>query len=523
MTSDLPLVIQKMLQPQFYPHPVVEPIQLIQTHISFVILTGDYAYKVKKSVKFGHWLDYSTLEKRYHFCQEELRLNQRTAPDIYLEVLPIYQTAQGVELHTCNSEEIIEYTLKMQQFSQNCLFTDLLENDKLTEKHLEFLGKELAKFHQKAGVNESILKFGEIAQIKAGIEENYQQTQKYIGNLQPLDHAQEIKTYTDSFFNDKSEIFINRIKKSKIRECHGDLHLKNIAWYQDQAILFDCIEFNQEFRNVDVMYDVAFTVMDLQFRQQENLANIFLNTYLEQTGDWEGLQVLPLYLCRQAYVRAKVNSLISDDLTVTESQREQAARTAMEYYQLAWEYTQLLRLRSGQGSSGRLILMSGLSGSGKSTVARYLAHHLGAIHIRSDAVRKHLAQVPLYERGDTSIYQPKMTQKTYNRLLELGILLANQGYSVILDAKYDQQVFRDKVIALAQSLELPLQIFYCTAPIHVLRKRLQQRKGDIADATEQILFSQQIKAEPFTEAEQPYVKTIDTTQGLEQQLWKEWL
>ncbi|NEQ68185.1 MAG: AAA family ATPase [Symploca sp. SIO2D2] len=288
------------------------------------------------------------------------------------------------------------------------------------------------------------------------------------------------------------------------------------------------------------MYDVAFTVMDLEERGwvrenrsgetsqqrrgrgdaetqgmeildkisftqggQRNLGNAFLNTYLEQTGDWEGLPVLPLYLSRQAYVRGKVTSFLIDDPAIPQQAKQEAMATASKYYRLAWEYSKI--------HQGRLFLMSGLSGSGKTTVARQLARHLGAIHLRTDAVRKQLAGIPLEQRGGKELYTEAMSQKTYDRLLELGIMLANEGLTVILDGKYDRQNLRGKAIQQANEHQLPLQIIHCTAPESVLRDRLTARTGDISDATADLLQSQQAAAEPFTDAEQSLVTTLDTT------------
>ena len=293
-----------------------------------------------------------------------------------------------------------------------------------------------------------------------------------------------------------------RRESHKIRECHGDLHLRNICLWQDKIQLFDRIEFNEPFRFVDVMYDVAFAMMDLDARGRSDFGNIFLNTYVEQTGDWEGLQILPLYLSRQAYVRAKVTSFLLDDPAIDEQSKQEATKTAANYYRLAWEYA--------QSKQGRLILMSGLSGSGKTTVARELAKRIGAIHIRSDAVRKHLAGISLNQRGTDDLYTPQMSEKTYARLLELGVMLAKEGFPVILDAKYDRLSLRSQAIAQAQSHQLPLKILHCTAPIEVLSDRLGERSQDISDATPDLLKQQQASAEDLTDSERAYLISIDT-------------
>lgn len=501
-------LLEQMQQPEFYPHPVQEPIAVIQTHASAVFLTGDYAYKLKKPVDFG-FLDYSTLNKRHYFLEQELQLNQPVAPDIYLEVLPIIQA--GSRLLLDGNGEPIEYVLKMAQFPQENLFINMFEAGKLTAYHLAELGKVVAKFHDAAATNEYITSFGEVEKIKESIDENYELTSKYIGLAQTRKQYDETKKFTDDFLQENRALFKDRQELGKIKKCHGDLHLKNICWWHNKIQLFDRIEFNKSFQFVDVIYDVAFTVMDLEARKRRDFSNLFLNTYFEQTGDWEGLQVLPLYLSRQAYVRAKVNSMLLDDTAISAQQKQEAIATAANYYRLAWEYT--------QKKIGKLLIMSGLSGAGKTTVARELAHQIGGIHLRSDAVRKHLAGLPLDCRGGSDLYSPKMTEKTYNRLLELGKLLIGQGYNVILDAKFDKRNWRKKAISIAQSCQVPLRIIHCTAPLKVLGDRLKNRTGDISDATPSLLAQQQETAEPFTEEEETYLITVDTSQPD----WLNWL
>jgi uncharacterized protein len=503
----IPVLIEQMLLPGFYPHGVTGQVELIQTHISYVLLTGDFAYKLKKPVNFG-FLDFSSLDKRKHFCEEELRLNQRGAGELYLEVLPL--TQDGDKYYLNGAGDIVEYVLKMRQFPQETLLSEMFEQGTLNESHLEELGRVVAKYHEKAAIDDYIKSFGEVHNVRASIDENYQQTTGYIGRAQTQSQYDETKLYTDTFFAERPQLFESRITSNYIRECHGDLHLRNIALWQNKMLVFDCIEFNEPFRFVDVMYDVAFTVMDLEARQRKNLGNAFLNTYLEETGDWEGLQVLPLYLSRQAYVRAKVTSFLLDDPGVPATVKEEAAKTAGGYYKQAWDYT--------KPRQGQLILMSGLSGAGKSTVARYLARKSAGIHIRSDAVRKHLAGIPLMEKGTDEIYTPEMTEKTYARLLDLGVLLASQGFTVILDAKYDKVQLRSAAISQAEKHQIPLTIINCTAPYSVLKERLKNRSGDIADATADLLTSQVEQAEAFTPSEQQKVKILDTTQPYDAQL-----
>lgn len=510
----LPDLIQHMLQPEFYPHPVTQPIQLVQTHVSYILLTGDFAYKVKKPVNFG-FLDFSTLAKREHFCHEEIRLNQRGAAELYLEVLPITQVGDRFQL--AQTGDPVEFTVKMQQFPAGTLFSDLFEQNQLSAELLIRLAKELATFHRQGAIDDYIRSFGEVAQIRQAFDENYDQTLSYIGGPQTQQQFNETRQYTDRLFTEKSDLFRQRIQQNWIRECHGDVHLRNIALWNDKILLFDCIEFNEPFRFVDTMFDIAYIMMDLDARNRSDLSNVFFNAYIEQMGDWAGLQVLPLYLSRQSYVRAKVTSFLLGDSSIPAPVRQDAAATATRYYRLAWEYTRSPLGTASESYGGTIYVMAGLSGSGKSTVAQTLARQIGAVHMRSDAVRKHLAGIALEDQGSDAVYSPEMTQKTYDRLLQLGTTLAAQGYPVILDAKYDRQSLRQALIQAVQAMpNLKLQILYCDVPLTTRQTWLHQRQGDISDATVDLLPKQHM--EPFTETEQPFVTTIDPTQNLESQL-----
>ncbi len=503
--SSLPALIQQMQSPEFYPHDVETPIRLIQTHISYILLTGEYAYKVKKPLDFG-FLNYSTLEKRAHFCQEELRLNQRGAADLYLNVMPI--TQDGEAYHLGRDGEAVEYAIKMQQFPQDTLLNQLFERGELTEELLKELAIAVAEFHKISHTDDYIQSFGTVKSIRAAFDENYEQTEHYIGGPQTQRQFDETRAYTERFFKEREDLFKRRVQEGWVRECHGDLHLGNICYWNGRLYLFDCIEFNEDFRFVDVMFDIAYIVMDLEMQGRTDLSALFLSTYVEQTGDWDGLDVLPIYVNRQSYVRAKVTSFMLGDPSVNEQTKAIASAKAAKYYALAWQYT--------RPKQGRVILMAGLSGSGKSTNARYLAKKLGAVQIRSDAVRKHLGGVPLDQKGGDDLYTPEMTQKTYGRLLELGMSLATEGYSVILDAKYDRVTLRERAIAQANAKGIPLYIVYCDAPMEVRRDRLQSRSGDIADATVALVPKQVF--EDFTSDERSYVVTLDTTQDTAPQL-----
>jgi uncharacterized protein len=525
MDATLPDLIRQMLQPGFYPHPVEEPIQLLQTHISYILLTGEYAYKVKKAVEFG-FLDFTTLENRHHFCHEELRLNQRLSPELYLAVLPIVQDSDRYCLGTTDidSNTVVDYTVQMRQFPQESLFSHLFEQDKLTPAMMQELGILVAQFHGQAEINADMQGYGSLDAIQKVATSNYGISEEFIEGgfgtdrrfTQTQQQYNETQQFTTQFFTQHSDWFVQRQVEGKIRDCHGDLHLNNVCFYPEKIRIFDCIEFNPAFRIIDVIYDVAFLVMDLEFQGRADLANLFLNTYLEQTGDYWGAALLPLYLSMRAYIRGNVNSLALKDSAISDADKAGFLQRGKAYYHLAWDYT--------QRSQGRLLLMSGLSGSGKSFIARQLAQRLNALHLRSDAVRKHLSSTPLFQRGDTNgtlgsgIYTREMTAKTYDYLLELGLFLAQQGWIVILDAKYDRHSLRQAALAAATAAQLPIHFVQCTAPLSVLRDRLQKRTGDIADATADMLDDQIKNAEPLTGVEEAIATTLQTDRPLEPQL-----
>ena len=342
----LPPIIQQMLSPDFYRHSVTEPIRLMQTHVSYVLLTGDYVYKLKKAVDFG-FLDYSTLDKRRHFCEEELRLNQTGAGSLYLSVVPITSADDGDRVELDGNGEPVEYAVKMKQFPQSALLSEQFEQGLMDEVKVRSLAKTVASFHTNTQTSDHIRSYGTIAAIRQSIDENYDQTVVFTGEGGPdstVDKPQtqkqfdETKAYTDRFFETEQALFQKRLDQDKIRACHGDLHLGNICEWNGKILLFDCIEFNEPFRFVDTMFDVAYIVMDFEVAGREDLSQIFLNQYVEETGDYEGLEILPLYVSRQSYVRAKVTSFMLGDPSVSDADKQAASEKAARYYRLAWSY-----------------------------------------------------------------------------------------------------------------------------------------------------------------------------------------
>ena len=495
----LPAFIRRMLEPDFYPHPTRPPIRLVQTHISYVLLTGDFAYKVKKPVNLG-FVDFSTIERRRHFCREELRLNSRGAPDVYLEVVGICRSGDTFEL---GGSDEVDYAVKMRQLPEDGMFDQMLECGGLALSDVEELARRIAEYHAAAPTDARVSEFGRPGRIRQVIEDNYAQTRRFIGQSLTQDQFDRIKAFTDGYFESSAGLFDERRRDGFVRECHGDLHLANVCRWNDRIVLFDCIEFNDSFRCIDVIQDAAFTAMDLQARGRPEFSTQFVNRYAEHTGDWEGLALLPPYLCRHAYVRGKVNALLTTEPEVSADARESAARKASHYFALAAQYA--------RPAQGRIVLMTGVSGSGKSTVAGDLARKTGSLHIRSDAVRKHLAGVPLDSRAGPSAYDTASTDRTYDRLRRLGLLLASRGFTAILDATYLRRGHRKAVVEASAAAGIPLDIVSCTAPVEALRERLGSRTNDVSDAGPELLESQLRIFDDFDESEQSLLTQVDTT------------
>lgn len=491
------LLIRLLLNKAVYPHPVDE-LSLIETHISWVIIAGEFVYKIKKPVNFG-FLDFSTLQKRRHFCEEEIRLNQRFAKELYLDVIPIRQESDTVVLG-CSFSEATEFAVKMRKFDQACEFDRLLENNKLTESHLRQLAQELVNFHQHSAVASAVDQFGLPESVQRPVVENFRQLEALVGTAIEEWQFQELETWSLWQHSLLSQYLLQRRQQGHIRECHGDLHLKNITLWQSRPTMFDCIEFNSEFRWIDTISEIAFLIMDLQYRGQYVLAQSFLNNYLEFSGDYQGLRLLKYYLCYRAMVRAKVAGLrLTQELSVQEE--PEVRNDLRRHLALASSYTR-------KGSSG-ILLMYGLSGSGKSTVARQLAETIQAVVVRSDVERKRLFSTK-DEIEKKHMYSEAATQRTYRYLLEQCEYILAGEFPVIVDATFQKKEFRRLFIDYAKRAAVPLFIIHCHAEESVLKMRIMSRTQDVSDADVSVLRHQILTWKGLEDNESDYVIDVDT-------------
>jgi aminoglycoside phosphotransferase family enzyme len=334
--QDQKQVVEAMLKPEAYTQDPGE-IELVQTHISFVFLTKNYVYKVKKAVNFG-FLDFSTLDKRRFFCEKELELNRRLCPEIYLEVVPINKS--GI-ISIKGSGETVEYALMMKRLPQERIMTVLIKENKVNKKTIDGIAAIVSDFHSKAQTNSEISQFGSLMIVKTNWDENFTQTTRYIGHTIPQEEFQFVQTKINAFMDKNNSIFESRIVGKRIRDCHGDLHSGNI-FITDKICIFDAIEFNDRFRYSDVASDVAFLAMDLDFQQRSDLANYFIERYLTYSKDQELTHLLQFYKCYRAYVRGKVISFRLDDPNINQKEKESATEEAKAYFKLAVEYAKSL-------------------------------------------------------------------------------------------------------------------------------------------------------------------------------------
>ena len=490
-------MVHALDNPLAFGHPVGN-LRLIETHISWVILTGDYVYKIKKPVDFG-FLDFSTLDKRRHFCHEELRLNQRFAPGIYLDVVEIRGTFDAPCLH--GSGEVIDYAVKMNEFSQQDLLSHHAAEKTLTSSMVDAIADRVTQLHAAADVATGASEYGSAPGVRHWSAENME----HLATTVPDSLMPSAFVRLQTWYRDNAPL-LDQVERRKadgyVRECHGDLHLGNMALIDNQVIPFDCIEFNPELRWIDTLSEAAFVAMDLQARGYPGFCWRFINRYLEDNEDYEAIGLLRYYVIYRALVRAKVEALQVD---AAQKPSAQAFSTAFTYLKLADSWA----TRHGVG----IIIMHGLSGSGKSTVAAQLVEALGAIRLRSDVVRKQLFKLSSDADSGSAIaqgiYSEDSTRKTYRRLEQLTEIITAARFCVIVDATFLEEARRRQFLQLQSGLRCARIIVNCEAPEATLRKRITERKNDPSEANLDVLERQIRTRQPISAAEREMAAVVN--------------
>jgi len=468
-----PELIRELLEPAAYPHDVRD-IQLIETHISWVILTGDFAYKVKKPVNLG-FLDFSTLEARQRYCEEELRVNRRTAAEFYLGVVPIGIGPEGVRV---GAEPAIEYAVRMRQFPHSARLDRCLQAGRLGLDDMRVLAETIARFHRDLLARTGFDPAHAAERAVKPARNNFTHLDPAVFDDESQQRLAVIEAWSLQQAAALAPVFEARARGGAIRECHGDLHLENLLHHDGRFIPFDALEFDADLRWIDTANDIAFLVMDLLARGRPDFAYTVLSSWLEATGDYDSLRVMRFYLVYRSMVRAVVTSIRQRQGGV---QPEDSARPdAGRYVELAADLVDT--------PPARLILMHGLSGSGKTWQSMRLVASLPALRVRSDLERKRLGGLAAQQKTTGEIgaglYGADVTDRTYRRLASYCEIGLRAGFDMIADATFLHRRHRAWFIGLAESLGAEISIVDCTAPEDVLRARLIKRAAQRKDASD---------------------------------------
>ncbi|HEY6838678.1 MAG TPA: AAA family ATPase [Geobacteraceae bacterium] len=481
-------LLQSLLKPEAFDEPTVS-VRLVQTHVSFLFLTDNYVYKIKKEVDLG-FLNFSTLDRRRFYCDEEVRLNRRLCPEIYLGVMEVRLGPEGLNLRGEGS--IADYAVKMKRLPAERMLDRLLDEDAVSDDDVRRIARTIAAFHLAADRGVEIDCYGSLEVIRQNWEENFNQLQDFVGFTIDRRDLGIVRGWVDRFMAANEQLFSARVRDGFVRDCDGDIHAENIC-LGDTICIFDCIEFNSRFRYSDTAADIAFLLMDFDFHGKRRLAEVFIAEYRVQTGDDGVVSLVNFYKVYRAVVRSKVESFRLRDPHLSEEERSVAGKRAGRYFRLARGYC----LRGNL--SPTLLIMCGLMGSGKSTLADELSFELGMDIFRSDVVRKELTSVGAtchqYEAYGEGIYSREITESTYRALLSLAAQRLQAGYSVVIDASFRHRGDRLDFCELAKKHSANFVIVFSSCGDELTRQRLAERmdrSDEVSDGRWE-LFERQLR------------------------------
>jgi len=490
--------LKSLLKPDAYPEHVTG-VELVQTHVSYIFLTDRHAYKVKKPVDFG-FLNFSTIDRRRFYCNEEVRLNRRLCPDIYEGVVELRETASGAAFH--GNGTVIDYAVKMKRLPAGRMLDRLVDSGAVTRSDMREISRRIAEFHRTAPTSPSIAEYGRLERIMFNWQENFEQTVPFEGLTLPAHEREVIRSWVESFAAGHGQVFQQRVDDGFIRECDGDIHLENICLDDGAVHIFDCIEFNERFRCCDTAADIAFLLMDLDYHGRHDLSDDVIDEYMARSGD-RGLAVLiDFYKIYRAFVRGKVESFRLNDGAIAPEDQALARRRAARYFRMARGYIERRRLKP------TLFITCGLMGSGKSTLAGQLAFELGIASFDSDTTRKQIAGMsPDTAAADAfgaGLYDRSSSDATYAALLQRAEEQLQNGASVIIDAAFPTRLRRIPFAALAERLQVPLVILHVACSEAENRRRLLEREASgrsVSDGRAELLAAQAAGFEPPVQAE----------------------
>lgn len=507
--------ISQLLKPSLYPE-ATNNVTLVQTHISFLFLTDDYVYKIKKPVDLG-FLNFTTLDRRRFYCEEEVRLNRRLCPDVYLGVVKIRESGAGLSFQ--GDGKIIEYAVKMRRLPEGRMLHRLLREDRVGEDDVRRISAKIAEFHKNAERNADIDRYGDISVIRHNWDENFRQAAEFTEITLKRQDFKLIVEWVDRFLSLHGELFAERIEGGFIRDCDGDIHAENIC-LENGIYIFDCIEFNERFRYIDTAADIAFLLMDFDYHDKRSFSGIFLDEYRALSADDGLTRVLEFYKIYRAFVRGKVESFKLKDGSMSHEDKKLAEEKAVRHFRLARGY--ILR----EKFSPAIIIFSGLMGSGKSTLSSEIAFELGIDMVRSDTIRKKLAGIPVTERQfneyGMGIYSDYYNSKTYECLLKTAGNAVASGRGIILDASFGKRGDRQQFRLLAQNMGVPFYIINTTCAEELIKQRLSCRildEKEPSDGRWELYYRQKSDFEDIAEDEGNRIM-IDTSRPLNENVDK---
>ena len=515
-----PRLVEALLTPDAYPGEAVAAVELVETHISYIFFTGEHVYKIKKPVDYG-FLDFTTLEKRRDDCCKEVALNRRISPEVYLGVVEIREQAGQYVVE--GPGRTAEYAVKMRRLPRDRSMDILLRQGLVSAADVERIALRTARFHQRAATGPYITAQGNLQAVRRNVEENFAQTRKFVGTALSADAYDELVAYSRAFMDTKKDVFQAREKAGRIRDCHGDLHTAQIFletpaeggdW--DGISIIDCIEFNERFRYSDVAEDIAFLAMDLDHHGRPDLALAFVAAYVRESKDASIVELLTFFKLYRAYVRGKVTSFRLDDPHLPEESRDDVLQTACAYFRLAHAYIPVFPCPA-------VIIVAGVTGTGKSTVAIELARRWRLAYISSDITRKRLAGVDLSEHRYApfleDIYAPQFSHLTYEAVLQETRQQLQSGTSIIIDATFRLARERRRVVETAQEMGADIWIVECTLSEEEARRRLEKRftAGEsVSDGRWELYHQQLAQWTPVTEVPPERHLRLDTGGSFEQ-------
>lgn len=500
-----------MAQPEFYPHPVSAVVQR-ETHISKVFLTGDVVYKIKKSLNL-EFLDFTTLEKRHHFCLQELALNRRLTRNVYLDVVPI--TYKDGRFNMEGQGEIVEYAVKMRRLSENDSMTHWLREGKLTRIDIENLAALLTDFYGQASPDIRFAYAGAWDTVRENCEENFRQMGVFSGQFFDDRLFQIIHAATRSFLHRRKPLFDDRVRDRKIRDCHGDLKTGHVYFSDDGIQIIDCIEFNERFRFQDIASDLAFLAMDIDFEGRPEFAENLVSEYVRRTKDSDIFVLFDFYKCYRAVVICKVNCIRISEGSLGDFEKDRLINETGKYLELAYRY-------AVRFTRPTLWVVCGLPASGKSAISGELASAFGIRTFNSDVIRKQLFGVAtgihLNLAPEASVYSIEATALTYGRLLLLAQEEIEKGNSVILDATFSRAHDRAEALRLAKDMDTNIIFVECVLPDDLLKRRLRQREetAPVSDARIQHFDYFKTRFETLDEVPDAWHIRVDTAAPMDE-------